>query len=103
MPEVKDCVKAAALGLEYKQPRPTTEFSIQREVDEAVDKMMVRGGGVGSRTACMGCLGSLMCPLLAGFGHMQLLRSAAWLAGCMCMQQQQKDAQDAFHHRTCHK
>jgi len=43
--EAKDCVKAAALGLEYKEPRPTKEFSIQREIDEAVEKMMVGGAG----------------------------------------------------------
>lgn len=42
--EVKDCVKAAAMAREYVMPRPVTEFSIQREVEEAVDKMMVREG-----------------------------------------------------------
>lgn len=41
VPETKDCVKAAAMGLEYKEPRPTTEFSIQREIEAEVDKMMV--------------------------------------------------------------
>lgn len=43
VPEAKDCARAAAIGLEYKLPRPMQEFSIQRQVDEAVDKMMVRG------------------------------------------------------------
>lgn len=53
VPEAKDCARAAAIGLEYRLPRPMQEFSIQRQVDEAVDKMMVRGNvsleGAGSR------------------------------------------------------
>jgi hypothetical protein len=44
VPEAKDCARAAALGLEYKMPRAMKEFSIQRDIDEAVDKMTVSTG-----------------------------------------------------------
>jgi hypothetical protein len=57
VPEAKDCARAAAIGLEYKLPRPMQEFSIQRQVDEAVDKMMVRGLGVCEGVGCFVCLG----------------------------------------------
>lgn len=41
--EAKDCSRAASMGLEYKEPRPNMkQFSIDREVNEAVEKMMVR-------------------------------------------------------------